>query len=59
MISIFIKMHTNLCQIFYLKIKSTGLKNLEIKNFIDPKYLSFREKKILKLYLRKVRELKG
>ena len=33
-------------------------KNLEIKNFIDPKNLSFREKKILKLYLKKVRELK-
>ena len=33
-------------------------KGLEIKNFIDPKYLSFREKKILKLYLKKVRELK-
>ena len=33
-------------------------KGLEIKNFIDPKNLSFREKKILKLYLKKVRELK-
>ena len=33
-------------------------KGLPIKNFIDPKSLLEREKKVLKIYLKKIRELK-
>ena len=33
-------------------------KGLQIKNFINPKNLSIREKGMLKIYLKKIRELK-
>jgi len=33
-------------------------KGLSIKNFIDPKKLLEREKRVLKIYLKKIRDLK-
>jgi len=33
-------------------------KGLSIKNFIDPKLLLEREKRVLKIYLKKIRDLK-